>query len=258
VGLIAVGAGDRREARRLAERFALPFLSIAPSVVNEPVLVYRDGSLALHLPGSRMKPLTVDFASGAVAHRWQHGGGAGRDLARAVGARQGRRPYILDCTGGLGQDAFLLAALGCKVRVVERAAAVAALLQDALRRARGNSLIADIARRIELCHVDARELLSRGALAQEVGYLDPMFPRRGGGRALSARPLQMLRAVTGDDQDATELLKLALTCLPRVVVKRPDRVAYLGDRPPDLSTGGTTARFDVYLRGPPVDADTER
>lgn len=68
-------------------------------------------------------------------------------LARAVGLGRSQRqrraaaqgdsapPRVLDATTGLGEDAWLLAAAGCRVTAVERQPIVHALLSDALRRA---------------------------------------------------------------------------------------------------------------------------
>ena len=42
------------------------------------------------------------------------------DDRRAVGLKGGGTPAVLDATAGLGADAFVLASLGCAVRLVER------------------------------------------------------------------------------------------------------------------------------------------
>ncbi|MEN8231621.1 MAG: class I SAM-dependent methyltransferase, partial [Thermodesulfobacteriota bacterium] len=52
----------------------------------------------------------------------------------------------------------------------------------------------------------------------------------------------------GDDQDAGELLDIALHCARnRVVVKRPRLAPTLGNDVPSHSITGKTSRFDVYL-----------
>ncbi len=232
---------------RLAALFNLELCSIG-ACRDSPALIVDKGRLALQIRALGMKPLCVDFSSNQLRYRIERGGGAGRALSGAVGVRRGRRPYVVDCTGGLGQDAFLLAALGCKVLLIERVPAVAALLENGLRRAADDEFSAEAASRIELIHAEAqRVLLSAGGMSlPQVAFLDPMFPRRPGG-PLPARPMRMLRAVAGDDPDAGQLFSLALRRLPRVVVKRSDRAPCLTDRQPDFSRGGSRARFDVYL-----------
>ncbi len=76
----------------------------------------------------------VDFVTGAMAHRRRFGGGRGEAVAKAVGIKGGYLPDVVDATAGLGRDAFVLAALGCRVRMLERHPVVAALLEDGLQR----------------------------------------------------------------------------------------------------------------------------
>ena len=81
-----------------------------------------------HAPG----PVRVDFLTGALAHRLRYGGGRGQPLARAVGMKAGVSPSIWDATAGLGRDALVLASLGSRVTLCERAPVLAALLDCAL------------------------------------------------------------------------------------------------------------------------------
>lgn len=64
--------------------------------------------------------LVVDFVGGAVGHRFRSGEGRGQALAKAAGLVSGITPDIVDATAGLGRDAFLLAALGAKITLIER------------------------------------------------------------------------------------------------------------------------------------------
>ena len=105
-------------------------------------------------------PLTIDFTTGAVAHRRQFGGGRGQALPRAIGMRGGNTPHVVDATAGLGRDAFLLASLGAKVTLIERSAQMHALLADALLRA-ADSDVAEIISRMTLLHGDAKDEIGR-------------------------------------------------------------------------------------------------
>ena len=77
----------------------------------------------------------VDFVAGAMAHRRKFGGGRGEAVAKAVGIKGTELPSVIDATAGLGRDAFVLASIGCQVRLVERHPVVYLLLQDGLNRA---------------------------------------------------------------------------------------------------------------------------
>ncbi|BBI63969.1 hypothetical protein HSBAA_52750 [Vreelandella sulfidaeris] len=69
-------------------------------------------------------------------------------------------PSIVDATAGLGRDAFVLASLGAQVLLIERVAAIAALLEDGLKRASRDSGTVDIAARMILRHGDAAQSLA--------------------------------------------------------------------------------------------------
>lgn len=159
-------------------------------------------------------------------------------------------PSVLDATGGLGRDAFVLAALGARVTVAERNDTVAALLADARRRALADPVAAAAAGRLEIVCADARILMGPAPAPRfDVIYLDPMYPERGKA-ALARKELQLLRELTGGDEDAGELLAPALAnARRRVVVKRPLKAPPLAGRTPPLAFAGTQARFDVYLIG---------
>ena len=72
-----------------------------------------------------------------MAHRRRFGGGRGEAVAKAAGIKKSYLPSVVDATAGLGRDAFVLASLGCHVRMIERHPVVAALLDDGLQRAYG-------------------------------------------------------------------------------------------------------------------------
>ncbi len=69
-----------------------------------------------------------------MAHRRKFGGGRGEAVAKAVGIKGDYLPDVVDATAGLGRDAFVLASVGCRVRMLERNP-VAALLDDGWRAA---------------------------------------------------------------------------------------------------------------------------
>lgn len=195
-------------------------------------------------PGS----IRVDFLEEGFLRRLQQAGAAREPLVRAVGARRGKRPRIVDATAGLGQDAAVLAAAGCPVVLVERSPVIAALLADGMRRAADDPRTAAMAERLELVHDDALDYLRRLAPGErpDVVCLDPMYPARRGG-ARSGRSMQHLQALLGHDPDPSALLQAARAAAGRVVVKRQRRAPALRGPAPDFTCGGSSTRFDVYL-----------
>ncbi len=194
-------------------------------------------------------PVYVDFVGGRVGYRRRASEGRKQPLARAVGLKHGAHPSVLDATGGLGRDAFVLATLGCCVQVVERSPIVAALLHNGLTRARADAVTVSITERMTLANADARSYLHTlsDAHRPDVVYLDPMYPQRDKS-ALVKKEMRVLRMLLGDDQDAEELLAAARHCARhRVVVKRPRGAAPLGDVKPTMHIENENTRFDVYL-----------
>lgn len=185
-------------------------------------------------------------------------------LYRAVlGRKKADQRLVLDVTGGTGRDAWLLAALGCSLVVVEREAVVFALLRDGVARAGVEEQ--SIARRMRLIYGQAEEVLSGmkkqpqmtawgGHLPRpHVVYMDPFFSSQRKQKGASRRTMQVLRHVASEqspDQDL-EILDLALqVARERVVVKRPRICAPLHSKQGRVSHSiqGRGCRFDVYQR----------
>lgn len=237
----------RDEARTLAARLGLTLLD---QPLDDPCLRLNQTGLAL-LPGQGMGPVQVDFVAGQMGHRRRFGGGRGQTLARAVGLKGGGNPQLIDATAGLGKDAFVLASLGCSVRLIERSPIIAALLDDGLQRALLEpELTSWLRQRLQLHQGNALELLPRLCAEQpaEVIYLDPMFPERKKS-ALVKKEMRVFRQLLGDDADAGDLLACALELArKRVVVKRPRQGDALPGPQPHLVMLGKSTRYDIYLR----------
>jgi 16S rRNA (guanine1516-N2)-methyltransferase len=161
----------------------------------------------------------------------------------------GNTPRVVDATAGLGRDAFLLASLGAAVTLIERSPEMHRLLADGLARAQdAGGDVADVVGRMTLLHGDARDLLP--TLSPEVVLVDPMHPPRKSS-ALVKNELRLIREIVGADEDADELMKVALaTASKRVVLKWPQRaVPMAGIRLPSHRITGKTTRYDVFMLG---------
>ena len=194
-------------------------------------------------------PLHVDFVGGAVGHRLKFGGGRGQDLPKAMGLKGGKTPTIIDATAGLGRDAFLLASLGATVTLIERSAQMHALLADGMARAvaEGGDY-AEIITRMTLLHGDAKDLIP--TLQADAILIDPMHPPRKNS-ALVKRELRQVREIVGTDDDAADLLRVALDRAgQRVVLKWPAKGYPIeGVHPPYHQIMGKSTRYDVWMVG---------
>ena len=244
--------GDAWQVKELAENLSVPFLgSVKPKQVSSAsLLLFSDEQgLCLQLTGkSAPGPVRAEFINGKAGYRREHGGGTGQLIAKAVGLQKTRQTlHVVDATAGLGQDAFVLASLGCQMTLFERSPVVHAILAYGLARASINEQCADITGRMRLEAGDSLDWLQRREPdSVDVIYLDPMFPHRDKS-ALVKKEMQVFRQVVGDDDDSAALLEAALAVARyRVVVKRPRKADPMDGPPVTTRVEGKSSRFDVY------------
>lgn len=197
-------------------------------------------------------PVSVDFVSGASAHRRKYGGGNGQSIAKAVGISGAYKPTVLDATAGLGRDGFVLATLGCDVTLIERHPVVYLLLKSGLQCAQGEAEIADIMARMRLLQGNSIELLrdwfKLGYEQPDIVYLDPMFPHTAAS-AEAKKEMKLFRSLVGADLDEDQLWEQAneiARC--RIVVKRPAKAPPLAGKAPSYTLAGKANRFDIYSK----------
>ncbi len=167
--------------------------------------------------------LFVDYVEGKNARRQRIPGAGKQPLAKAIGIKKSQRPTVLDATAGLGGDAYLLAALGCKVWLCERNPVIATLLKDAIQRAKANHQTSQLFSNSMLFSGatldDAQQSLDE---TPEVIYLDPMYPKPTKKRSANVKKeMQIMRTLLAPDIDAADWLKKARNWSKKVVVKRP-------------------------------------
>lgn len=195
----------------------------------------------------KLGAISVDFLSGTMAYRHRYGNKRLEAVAKAVGVKGKWRPSVLDATAGLGRDAFVLACLGCHVKMFERHPVVAALLDDGLRRAYADPNVGPwLVERLKLYHGSSFNALAHDSPAPDVVYIDPMFPYRKK-TALVKKEMQILQLLVGSDEDAAALLAPARAlAVRRVVVKRPNNAPSLSGKAAPAFIATKKHRFDLY------------
>ncbi len=193
---------------------------------------------------SQQKPLIIDFSR--IERRLKQAGRRTELLVQAVKPREGLS--ILDCTAGLGNDALILAYLGCEVTLIERSRVISYLLEDAILRARDHHLLSQTAERMELICDDSISVLASRPLP-DVVYLDPMFPSKKSS-ALVKGSMQVLQRYLGPDLDSEKLLDAVLQSgVKKTVVKRPPRTSHWNFRMrPTQVVESRNARFEIYFQ----------
>ena len=210
------------------------------------LLENSDNGLRLVDRFSHQHPLHINFLDAGLSYRLKRGGAGKEMIAKAVGVQPALR--VVDCTAGLGKDSFLLASLGCEVTMFERSKVMALLLEDAIKRARSNERLSEVAGRMHLVHGDALGLLGEDSKPQDVILIDPMFPiKKKSARAKGE--MQFLQRFIGKDEDATGLLRCAMNIgNRRIVLKRPLSAIEIDGLTPSFSLRGKSTRFDVFLQ----------
>lgn len=200
----------------------------------------------------------IDFTAGSLAHRQQYGGGRGQAIAKAIGLKQGvTPPTVVDATAGLAKDAFVLASLGCSLKLIERSPVIAELINDAISRAKDNPQFQAILQNgFEVISASSIEYLKQMAdkaevVCPDVIYLDPMYPERKKSASVK-KNMQILQQLLGKDNDTEELLEVALNAAAkRVVVKRPKSAPPLSTKSkPTYQVSTKNTRYDVYIIQP--------
>ncbi|VFP87710.1 class I SAM-dependent methyltransferase [Candidatus Erwinia haradaeae] len=192
--------------------------------------------------------IVVNFSSKARLYRRNFGGGIEEALSKAVGIKKNYYPNILDATAGLARDAFVLAACGCQVQMLERHPVISLLLEDGLRRGYANLEIGSwLCERLILLNSSSLLVSSKIYPKPDVIYIDPMYPKKKKS-ALVKKEMRILQYLVGLDEDADKLLEPARALAKnRVVVKRPHYAQSLAGIISDKSIKTKKHRFDIYF-----------
>lgn len=230
--VVASGPGE--------DGFALVEGRLYLKVSNEGLVLARDGM-----------ELRPDFSE--MLPRVKQGALQREMLVKAARVKGVERPHAVDATAGLGEDGFLLAAVGFDVTLCETDPVIAALLADALDRAALNAELAPFAARMRMVEGDSRSVLAELAATPgaqpDVVYLDPMFP----GRTKSAAVKKKFQLIHGLERptaplDEESLLQAAIAARPRkIVIKRPIKGPHLAGVKPSHSIAGKAVRYDCIV-----------
>lgn len=160
-------------------------------------------------------------------------------------------PVAIDATAGLGEDSLLLAAAGFRVHLFEYNPVIAALLLDAMERAREVPELREPVSRMELHVGDSIEAMNRSedsiGCIPDLVLLDPMFPERQKS-ALVKKKFQLIHRLESPCMDEETLLNAAIAAGPRkILIKRPLKGPWLAGRKPGYSISGKAVRYDCIL-----------
>lgn len=237
--VVCMGQGAQRDAAEaLARRVGAP-LADRP---GEGLTLLIDGT-GVTLTGYGLR-FRGDFAEDML-HRVTNGRLEHEMLVHVAKTKE-PHPRAVDATAGMGEDSFLLAACGYEVTMYERNPVVAALLKDALRRAKKHPVLGPIAARMQLVEGDSTQFLPQHN-APDLIYLDPMFPERQKSGLINKR-LQLIQHLEQPCIEEEALFSAAMAAKPKkLVIKRPLKGAVLAGHEPDYSVKGKAIRYDCFM-----------
>ncbi len=162
----------------------------------------------------------------------------------------GEQPLAIDATAGFGEDSLLLAAAGFRVILYEYNTVIAALLEDALLRAKASEdmpLLKKAAERMRLVNGDSIEAMQHLQEQPDVILLDPMFPAREK-TGLIKKKFQLLQRLEQPCVAEADMLEAAISAHPhKIVIKRPIKGPELAGRRVDYSIKGKAIRYDCIV-----------
>lgn len=279
--------GGLSEAKNLADVLGCSLLTSTQAktkdIAGALTLMFSDGLWRAHWFDAKTV-VAIDFTEAKLLARIKPSNLASEHVVRAILGRKktSQALKVLDATAGFGQDAFLLAAAGCQVTMVEQVPLLHYFLQQALGFKIGGFKIRgfktssfkprdsesdaeksaiEVIDRLELIHGNSISLMKNWSRPQpDIIYLDPMYAHAQSGEtkglkktAAVKKNMAFLQAITqqqnGIDLSGNGMLAAALDlALTKVVVKRAPNAQCLENIKPASSITGKAARFDIYPR----------
>lgn len=233
------------------------FSKIKHEASSPIALVYYQGKLSIAYKTekgsltSTKNPIVVDFINGGTAYRVNNNVRSEAAVKAVLDRKLDiNRQYILDATGGFGQDAILFANAGLSVLIFERNVIIGLLLADGLRRLKeqtNSKLNVSLRFPVSITEEGSRHLLEH--LHFTSIYLDPMYPHKESSAKVN-KNMQAIQEIVGQDLDADELLVAASQLnTNRIVVKRPKSAPYLNNQTTNDAITTKSHRFDLYYLG---------
>jgi len=248
-------------AQQLANKSGLP---LKPTLSTQnPDASHYDKHWQLQLDANHLRiirpdglAITVDFINSKAQRRSNEHNILQQPLSKALGLKSFRKhndhfPTVVDGTAGLGQDAWLIARLGCNVTLIEQSPVLSTMLEFAVQKALAHDDYQSTAKSLKVINASTPQYLSTSTNpAADIVFLDPMYPARRK-QALVKKEMQMLHELVGPDNNNQQLLFSALNHAQyRVIVKRPktaEPLAGTEDWQGQLtSVSSPNTRFDIY------------
>ena len=222
------------KALTLAEKYSLKLSSIT---AKQPYLYISDNP---HIK-FKDKEIINSFRSGSFTNRIKNFQREAH-LKKAIGYGGESSKRILDCTGGLGHDAFILALLGQNVTVVDKNKGLCILFELALESLPQTSYFLEAKERITIINDNSASFIDK-LLDYDVVYIDPMFKDKG--TAGRSGVMSLISDYLDDFTDVSDIL--IRSKFNRMVIKRQKQFKQSGNGSPSFILSGKSINFHVFI-----------
>ena len=235
-GIKVLNLSSKKRAKELSEKYNVPLINSESaetyiSIDDQPILHYGKNKLE------------NSFVEGKFSTRISQYQGESL-LKKAIGWQSTAQKHILDTTGGLGHDAFILALLGQKITVLEKNTGLCVLIEEALNNLPNLPYFNDARNNISVVNNDSRAFLS-SAENFDVIYVDPMFNSKK--KLKRTKQMEFLDNYLEEHDDPS--VEFYESSFKRLVIKKELRAAPSIKDCSAISFKGSSVRYDVYLKG---------
>ena len=218
----------------LAEKYSL---KLSPLAAKQPYLYISENP---HIK-FKDKKIISSFRSGSFTNRIKNFQRESH-LKKAIGYGGESSKKILDCTAGLGHDAFILALLGQYVTFVEKNKGLCILFELALENLPPTSYFQEAKERITIINDDSASFVDK-LFDYDVVYIDPMFEDRG--NAGRSGMMSLISDYLDDFTDVSDVL--IRSKFNRLVIKRQKQFKQSGNIAPSFILHGKSINFHVFI-----------
>ena len=235
-GIKLLNLSSKKRAKDLSKKYDIPLINSKSaktfiSMGDKPILHFENNKLENSFIAGKFNTRIKQHQSETL-------------LKKAVGWQSSVQKHILDATGGLGHDSFILALLGQKITLSEKNTGLCILIEEALNNLPNLSYFNDAKNNISVINNDSRAFLS-SAENFDVIYVDPMFNSKK--KLKRTKQMQFLDNYLEEyDDPSVEFYK---SNFKRLVIKKELRAAPSIKDCSAISFKGSSVRYDVYSKG---------
>ena len=223
-------------AKTLSDKYKVPLLK--NKFVNNYILLDENPKLHLRTMALENSFIKGKFSSRISRYQTEH------LIKKAFGLESDKEKIILDTTGGLGHDAFILALLGQRVTVVEKNIGLCILLEEALRALPELPYFKKAKSNLTVVNADSRKFLTTSQNF-DVIYVDPMFDSQK--KLKRSKQMEFLDNYLDEYDDPSKDFYAGY--FQRLVVKKELRATAGIKDSSAISFKGSSIRYDVYFKG---------